>query len=81
MKKYDLDNLRFLLSVDRETLEDWFNTVDEDDILYATELLEQAKTDVDAKALMIDMLIDKNDDIDTSVASEYLSKFTLRSVQ
>lgn len=81
MTQYDLDNLRFLLTVSKETLKDWFNTVDEDDILYATELLEQAKTDVDAKAMMIDMLIDKGDDIDTTVASEYLSKFTLRSVQ
>lgn len=81
MTQYDLDNLRFLLTVSKETLKDWFETVDEDDIVYALELLEKAKTDVDAKTMMIDVLIDNGDAMDVTAASEYLSKFTLRSVQ
>jgi hypothetical protein len=82
MNQHDLDNLRFLLTVDSETLRDWFNTVDEDDIVYATELLERAKTDVKAKVMMIDLLIDQSDeDMDLAPAADYLSKFTLRSVQ
>jgi hypothetical protein len=82
MNQHDLDNLRFLLTVDSDTLRDWFNTVDEDDIIYATELLERAKTDVKAKVMMIDLLIDQGDeDMDLTPAANYLSKFTLRSVQ
>lgn len=39
MNKHDEDNLNFLLSVDIVTLYDWYGKVDEDDHLYAIELL------------------------------------------
>lgn len=39
MSKEDADNLKFLLSVDQETLEDWFSKMSTDDHLYALELL------------------------------------------
>ena len=42
MKKRDRKNLEFLLNADRDTLRDWYESVDEDDHEYAMELLMQA---------------------------------------
>jgi hypothetical protein len=40
MNDRDSDNLNFLLSVSPEVLADWYLQADEDDLSYATELLE-----------------------------------------
>lgn len=42
MNQQDRDNLDFLLSASPEVIEDWYEKMDADDILYAFELLEQA---------------------------------------
>jgi hypothetical protein len=39
MNTRDLSNLNFLMTASPETLLDWYNQASEDDILYATELL------------------------------------------
>lgn len=39
MNKHDRDNLNFLLSLDRDTLKDWYSKVDQEDHEYAQELL------------------------------------------
>jgi hypothetical protein len=53
MNQWDKDNLRFLMSVDTPTFEDWFDQADQDDIDYALELLAQAKAEVSLKAAEI----------------------------
>jgi hypothetical protein len=53
----DLGNLKFLLSIDKATMQDWYNKMDQDDINYAQELLRTAHT-----ALMVSQ-IEANDEI------------------
>lgn len=38
--QHDRDNLKFLLSADEACLKDWHAQADEDDLLYARELLD-----------------------------------------
>ena len=40
MNQHDKDNLNFLLSSSEEVLKDWYNSVEEDDHIYAKELLQ-----------------------------------------
>jgi hypothetical protein len=42
MNDNDKNNLLFILSLDSKSLNDWYIQADEDDRLYADELLEQA---------------------------------------
>jgi hypothetical protein len=46
MDKQDRDNLDFLLNATPEVIRDWYNTMDDDDIVYAFELLEMAKEEL-----------------------------------
>ena len=42
MNDHDRNNLNFLLNIDGETFEDWYAQTDEDDRVYAQELLALA---------------------------------------
>jgi len=64
MNQHDRDNLDFLLNATPEVIQDWYNKVEDDDILYAFELLEMAKEELieqqmagsdlsDAKAIIL----------------------------
>ena len=64
MNQRDKDNLDFLLNASPEVIQDWYNKVEDDDILYAFELLEMAKEELieqqmagsdlsDAKAIIL----------------------------
>jgi hypothetical protein len=64
MNQRDRDNLDFLLNASPEIIQDWYNKVEDDDILYAFELLEMAKEELiemqiagsdlsDAKAIIL----------------------------
>jgi len=46
MNQRDRDNLDFLLNASPEVIQDWYNKVEDDDILYAFELLEMAKEEL-----------------------------------
>ena len=43
MKNRDKKNLKFLMNASPETLKDWYNQSDEDDKVYALELLQQKR--------------------------------------
>jgi hypothetical protein len=51
MDKQDRDNLDFLLNATPEVIRDWYNTMDDDDIVYAFELLEMAKEELIEKQM------------------------------
>lgn len=64
MNQYDRDNLNFLLNSTPEIIQDWYESVGEDDIMYAFELLEMAREELiemqiadsdlsDAKAIIL----------------------------
>jgi hypothetical protein len=46
VNQHDRDNLDFLLNASPEVIQDWYNKVEDDDILYAFELLEMAKEEL-----------------------------------
>ncbi len=46
MNQHDRDNLDFLINASPEVIQDWYNKVEDDDILYAFELLEMAKEEL-----------------------------------
>lgn len=47
MNEHDRDNLNFLLSASPEVLKDWYDSVDEDDHVYAQELLNAYSQELD----------------------------------
>ena len=46
MNQHDKENLNFLLSATPEVLKDWFESVEEDDHIYAAELLAAYKLEL-----------------------------------
>lgn len=56
MNKHDRSNLEFLLSLDASAFEKWYDTVDQDDIEYAQELMAMAAEELreQARALKIE---------------------------
>jgi len=64
MNQRDRDNLDFLLNASPEIIQDWYEKMEDDDIMYAFELLEMAKEELiemqiagsdlsDAKAIIL----------------------------
>ena len=51
MNEHDRSNLNFLLNASAETLKDWYEKMDEDDHLYAQELLAMAALELKEQAL------------------------------
>jgi hypothetical protein len=77
MNDFDRENLSFLLNVDKETLKEWYDTVGEDDHLYASELMERYSEELKMKKILITDSKIKN----TYVAIDLLRKFTLGGTQ
>jgi len=50
MNDHDRNNLNFLLNIDEETFEDWYAQTDEDDRVYAQELLALAAEELHGQA-------------------------------
>lgn len=46
MNQRDKENLNFLLNASPETLKDWYESVEEDDHIYAQELLESYRQEL-----------------------------------
>lgn len=46
MNQHDRDNLDFLLNASPEVIQDWYEKMEDDDIMYAFELLELAKEEL-----------------------------------
>ena len=73
MNKHDRDNLQFLLSADKKTMDSWYQTVGEDDVEYALELLQLYRTELELREFEI---IDTEAEQDLSQAQAVLSRFT-----
>lgn len=74
MNNWDRDNLNFLLTASKETLEDWHHYADADDYAYALELLQAAQTELELITLDT---IDTEVQEDVSAARAVLSRFAL----
>jgi len=72
MNDWDKNNLQFILALDEEGFENWYATLDPDDMDYALGLLKTARTEVNMQ------LASLHDDIeDVSDAEKILKQFTL----
>ena len=54
MSEYDLDNLAFLLTSSEDTLLDWYSKIDEEDLRYASTILNIAHNFFSDNAAVID---------------------------
>lgn len=70
MNDHDRSNLEFLLTASPEVLQDWYSKMDEDDILYAFELLQAASLELLERSVNIST--------DCTEAKKILSKFMLQ---
>jgi hypothetical protein len=61
MDQHDRDNLNFLLSASSEVLLDWYNHVDDDDVVYALELLNFYKLELIDQAAELSELREANE--------------------
>jgi len=53
MNEHDRNNLNFLLNIDGPTFEDWYAQIDEDDRVYAQELLALAAEELRDQAVAL----------------------------
>jgi len=76
MNDYDRENLQFLLNASPDVIRDWYDTVDPEDIEYATELMT-----LYSEELRIKSIFHKVHDTDlaagTPDADKYLRRFTM----
>jgi hypothetical protein len=74
MNEYDRSQFDFIMSLSDEQFEEWALSVPDDDIQYALELIQTARTE----AFMLEQeLMDQLVDSDLSEAREVLQKFRL----
>ena len=75
MNAYDKGNLDFLLNSTPEELLIWYAEVDEEDHIYASELLAQYSKEIEIRASMMDDEVE-----DTTQSIEYLERFRIRKI-
>jgi hypothetical protein len=74
MNDHDRSNLNFLLAASEETLADWYQSATDDDLAYAQELLQVARSELTLQALEV---IDNDVDENFEQAKTILEQFTL----
>ena len=74
MNQYDRENLNFLLSASRQQLEEWYNSIDHEDLHYAIGLLDKFEKELDIRHSMFE---DSVEDFTDSI--EILKNFRLNS--
>ena len=56
MNDWDRDNLEFLLAANKEVLNDWYNQLSADDLLYAFELLAAHRVELQERVEELELL-------------------------
>jgi len=56
MNNYDRNNLNFIMKLDRDRVEAWFDEMDDEDREYAQSLLDQYEEELNIKEVMTDNL-------------------------
>ena len=60
MNDYDRNNLDFIMKLDRDRVEAWFDEMDDEDREYAQSLLDQYEEELNIKEVMTDNLYIKD---------------------
>ena len=72
MNKWDSDNLKFMMSLSPSEFDAWYETLSEDDLKYAHELLAQARAET------AEQLVALTDQVSSlTQARKVLAKFTI----
>ncbi len=74
MNKHDRIQLNFIMSLSDEDFEDWAQQIPVEDVQYAIELIQQARTEA---AIQEQELLDALEDSDLDEANAVLKKFML----
>lgn len=77
MNQHDRDNLIFLLTASKETLQDWYSKMDEDDFKYAMELLEAYSQELDMRTALMEDRVPARKKDPYPEATAVLAKFRL----
>ena len=73
MNDHDKANLEFILTASKETLAEWYESLSEDDLAYAQELLYAARAELNMR------LVELFDDVpDVTLAANLLDKYRLK---
>lgn len=70
MNQHDLDNLLFILKLDSKQISNWLNTLSEDDMRYALEIL-QSRT---AEMIVEEMDLDDQEEMDLTQANVLINR-------
>jgi len=74
MNDKDMNNIYYILNRTPEQLEDWWNSMDNEDQEYAMWIIKAYRKELDRMETVYDDFLPKDD---TSLAKEYLKKFQL----
>lgn len=77
MNQHDRENLLFLLSASKETLQDWYEQMGEDDYKYALELLEAYSRELDVRSALMEDSVPARKKDPYPEATAVLAKFRL----
>lgn len=77
MNQHDRENLKFLLTASKETLQDWYSKMDEDDLRYAMELLDAYSRELDVRSALLEDLPLQSKKNPYPEANAVLAKFRL----
>ena len=77
MNQWDRDNLQFILNADEETFAQFLLDSSDDDIEYALELIQRAKTELSVQELELQENKAEEQDMDLSAAQSVLARFRL----
>ena len=77
MNQHDRENLMFLLTASKETLQDWYEQMGEDDYKYAMELLAAYSQELDTRAALMEDRVPKARKDPYPEARAVLAKFML----
>lgn len=77
MNKHDRDNLKFLLSADEDTFQEFLETVSADDIEYALQLIQAHRAELMVHEMAMEESVDEEFGLDLTEAQAVLARFRL----
>jgi hypothetical protein len=74
MNNWDKENLNFILNSDDADMEDFLSWASDEDLAYALELIQLARAELELEEIL---MLEAEDDLDTSQAQVILERFRL----
>ena len=74
MNNWDKENLNFILNSNDADMEDFLSWASDEDLAYALELIQLARAELELEEIL---MLEAEDDLDTSQAQAILERFRL----